>query len=173
MLNTNGLSASPLSLKSYSKDIPPGWRPRAYPLKEYVEALKVWQKLATLPEEKWGAAIMSRLDGQALKLAQSLSFPCYDPETNANIRVHGVDALSLPWLPPGRTPQGVEYPRQGSGIKLLIDKFEEHYGLDDQDKAWTAIDRFFSFRQSNSMDFQTYHWEWQHLYDEAETQGGL
>ena len=45
--------------------------------------------------------------------------------------------------------------------------------MDDQDKAWTAIDRFFSFRQSNSMDFQTYHWEWQHLYDEAETQGGL
>ena len=156
MLNNNGLSASPLSLKSYSKDIPPGWRPRAYPLKEYVEALKVWVKLTTLSEDKYGAAVMSRLDGQALKLAQNLSIRRYDPETNAVETKVGVDALSLPWLPPGRTPQGVEYPRQESGIKLLIDKFEEHYGLDDQDKAWTAIDRFFSFRQSNSMDFQTY-----------------
>ena len=156
MLNSHGITASPLSLKSYSKDIPPGWRPRSYPLKEYIEALKVWTKLATLPEEKWGAAIMSRLDGQALKLAQSLTFPRYDPENNMNYRPTGIDALSLPWLPPGRTPQGVEYPAQDSGAKHLINKFEEHYGLDDQDKAWTTIDRFFSFRQSNSMDFQTY-----------------
>ena len=59
------------------------------------------------------------------------------------------------------------------GIRIFLDKLKNMYHLDDQDQAWTSIDRFFSFKQSTSMDFQTYVFEWQHLYDEAEKLGGL
>ena len=121
MLNTNGPTASPLNLKSFTKDIPPGWRPRAYPLKEYEENLKVWAKLTTLSEDKFGAAVMSRLDGQALKLAHSLTIPRYDPESNQVLTYTGVEALSLLKLPAGRTPQGVDYPEAGSGVRVFLD----------------------------------------------------
>ena len=95
MIMQTGSNATVLSLKSYSKDIPPGWRPRAYPLKEYEQQLKVWVRLTSLHEDKFGAAVMSRLDGQALKIAQDLQIVRYNTELEQNITLQGVDALSL------------------------------------------------------------------------------
>ena len=65
-------NTTPANLKQYTKDIPPGWRPRAYPLKEYRENLLIWSRLTKLDTDQAGAAIMSRLEGQALKRAKNL-----------------------------------------------------------------------------------------------------
>ena len=54
----------PLALKQYSKDVPPGWRPRAYPIREYKDALGVWGKLTRLEESQLGAALVSRLEAE-------------------------------------------------------------------------------------------------------------
>ena len=59
-------------LKQYTKDVPPGWRPYSYPLREYKDYLSVWSKLTKLDPEQIGAAIVSRLEGAALKYALNL-----------------------------------------------------------------------------------------------------
>ena len=47
-----------------------------------------------------------------------------------------------------------------------------HY-LDDQDLAWTSLDKFFSFQRPYDMDFVTYVVEWDRRFEEAEQHGGL
>ena len=74
-------ASQPLSLRQYSKDVPPGWRPRAYPIREYKEALGVWSKLTRLDEDQIGPAIMSRLEGGALRVAHALTIQRIDPGT--------------------------------------------------------------------------------------------
>ena len=84
MLMQTGAPGAVVSLKSYSKDIPPGWKPRAYPIKEYEQNIKIWARLTTLDSTKWGAAVMSRLDGQALKVAQDMHVTRYDTDLEVN-----------------------------------------------------------------------------------------
>eukprot|EP00959_Pyramimonas_sp_CCMP1952_P290702 6080804-Pyramimonas_sp.AAC.1 len=55
-------ASSHLGLRQYTKDVPPGWRPRAYPIKEYKECLAIWGRLTKLDQEHIGPAIMSRLE---------------------------------------------------------------------------------------------------------------
>ena len=140
MLMQTGSNATAINLKSYTKDIPPGWRPRAYPLKEYQQALTIWVRLTQLPEEKWGAAIMSRLDGQALKIAHDLQITRYNTELEQLVTLTGVEALSLPSRAAGTSTAGVNYGPDDLGLKVLINKLKEHYELDDQDLQWTSID---------------------------------
>ena len=51
----------------------------------------------------------------------------------------------------------------------------ELYFLDDQDRAWTSIDKFLMFgRDRNTqLDFPSYVVEWDRLFEEAETYDGL
>ena len=67
-MSTPGAGPS-LGIKQWTKDIPPGWRPFAYPLREYQEYLAVWSKLTKLEQAQLGPAIVSRLEGGALTAA--------------------------------------------------------------------------------------------------------
>ena len=68
---------------------------------------------------------------------------------------------------------GVEInPAQVSGISLLLDKLTDVYALDDKEKAWTSLDKFFNLYQGNK-DFQTYLVEFNRLFEEAERHGNL
>ena len=69
--------------------------------------------------------------------------------------------------PGGVTATGIQYPACRSGVEELLDQLFEAYHLDDQDLAWTSIDRFF-YKQTHDMDFQEYLHEWESHYDEAE-----
>ena len=87
-------ASSPLALRQYTKDVPPGWRPRAYPIKEYKTALDVWARLSRLEPEQLGPAIMSRLEGGALKLAEGLTVHRRQPD-GSTATYRGVEAVSL------------------------------------------------------------------------------
>ena len=104
---------------------------------------------------------MSRLEGNALKRAKTLKVTRLNLDTLQEEVFEGVEAVLLPNRPAGVTAQGVQYPRCRSGIEELLDQLFEAYHLDDQDLAWTSIDRFFSFKQDHSMDFQDYLHEWE------------
>ena len=139
--------STPLSLKQYTKDIPPGWRPRSYPIREYREALEIWSRLTRLEQDQLGAAVMSRLEGPALRAAQDLRIQRLDGAGNV-VAHRGIEAVSLPRVAAQYDGRGQEVvPVQHSGIKVLQDRLFEMYGLDDQDLAWTSLDRFFTFRQ--------------------------
>ena len=76
-----GLQGNALGLRQYTKDVPPGWNPGSYPITEYFELLKVWFRLTRLEEEQIAAAIMSRLQGRALRLTHPKSITQLDPNT--------------------------------------------------------------------------------------------
>ena len=75
-------TTTPANLKQYNKDTPPGWRSRSYPLKEYRENLLIWARLTKLTQDQAGAAIMSRLEGNALKRAKTLKITRINVETS-------------------------------------------------------------------------------------------
>ena len=123
-------------LKQYTKDIPPGWRPYSYPLREYTDLLSIWGKLTALEESRLGPAIVSRLEGNALKIA--IAFVVHRRQADGTfVEFRGADAISL-------VRQDAEFdvntgleinPVQPSGVNLLLDKLADVYALDDQDKA--------------------------------------
>ena len=85
---------STLGLKQYNKDTPPGWKPRSYPFREYTESLAIWLKMTRLDEDQIGPAIMSRLEGGALKLAKKLTIQRINA-AGVTETYRGVDAVSL------------------------------------------------------------------------------
>ena len=103
-------TSTPATLKQYNKDQPPGWRPRAYPLREYKENLLIWSRLTRLTEQQAGAAVMSRLEGNALKRAKTLKVTRLNLDTLQEEVFEGVEAVLLSRRPGGITAQGVNYP---------------------------------------------------------------
>eukprot|EP00959_Pyramimonas_sp_CCMP1952_P461176 9481165-Pyramimonas_sp.AAC.1 len=98
-----------------------------------------------------------------------------DPDTRAQMTHEGIEAVSLDAQdaivdPATGTQIAPPYP---SGVKMLIAKLTELYYLDDQDLAWTSLDKFFCFTKPYDMDFSTCVVEWEKLYSEAEKHGGL
>ena len=116
---------------------------------------------------------MSRLEGNALKRAKTLKVTRLNLDTLIEETFEGVEAVLLTRRPGGQTANGIPYPACRSGVEELLDQLFEAYHLDDQDLAWSSIDRFFSFKQTHDMDFQEYLHEWESHYDEAERYGGL
>eukprot|EP00959_Pyramimonas_sp_CCMP1952_P352246 7380418-Pyramimonas_sp.AAC.1 len=167
-------ATSQLGLRQYTKDVPPGWRPRAYPIKECKEYLAIWGRLTKLDQEQIGPAIMSRLEGGALRIASGLTIQRPDPLTLVQTTYEGIEAASLDAQAAINDQAGNSVaPAYPSGVKVLIAKLTELYYLDDQDFAWTSLDRFFCFVKPYDMDFSTYVVEWERLYSEAEKHGGL
>ena len=153
-----------LGLKQYTKDIPPGWGPRMYPIVEYVELLKVWSKLTRLDEDQIPAAIMSRLVGKALRTAHRYSVSRLDALTNVLTTHKGIDALSLPAVTAITDRHGgVLQEAQPSGIAAFLKELQSQHALDEQDKSWMSLDRFFNFSHKQE-DFISYQQEWHRLF---------
>ncbi len=136
-------SSAPLGLKAYTKDTPPGWRPHSYPISEHRDLLMIWCKLTRLDPDQVGAAIMSRLEGSAHRLARQLSIVRQEVDAGGNavtVTYRGIDAVSLLKSDAVTDPQtGMEIiPSYNSGAKILIDKLLSLNHLDDQDKAWVS-----------------------------------
>eukprot|EP00959_Pyramimonas_sp_CCMP1952_P051441 1074767-Pyramimonas_sp.AAC.1 len=118
---------------------------------------------------------MSRLEGGALRIGIGLTIQRPDPDTLVQTTYEGIEAISLDAQdaivdPATGTQIAPPYP---SGIKMLTAKLTELYHLDDQDLAWTSLDKLFCFTKPYDMDFFTYVVEWERLYSEAEKHGGL
>ncbi len=165
-------SAAPLGLKAYTKDTPPGWRPHSYPISEYRDLLMIWCKLTRLDPEQVGAAIMSRLEGSAHRLARQLAIVRQEMDAGGNViavTYRGIDAVSLLKLDAVIDPgSGAELiPGYDSGAKVLIDKLLSLNHLDDQDRAWVSLDQFLGFRRPSGMTFIEYLTEWDRLYEDA------
>ena len=169
------MSSTPLALRQFTKDVPPGWRPRAYPIREYKEFLEVWSRLTRLDADQLGAAMVSRLEGGALRIAHGLTTSRYDPLDGVTKDYKGLAAISLPaqLAVYDQHTGAVIAPDYGSGIKSLLDKLLELYYLDDQDLAWTSLCKFFQFERRYDMDFGTYVIEWDRLFNDAEAHSGL
>ena len=166
-----------LPLQSFTKDVPPGWRPYSYPLPRYRDLLHVWMKLTKLDSDQIGAAMISRLGGTAYDLAMSLQVTrreihngTVQDRTYVGVEAACLDSADAVMHPTTGAQVAPAYP---PGCKMLLDHlFSMHY-LDDQDRAWVSLDAFFSFRQGTNQDFLEYTQEWDRLLKEATDYGGL
>jgi len=106
-----------------------------------------------------------------LKLALALRITRYDAGMPAPHVHHyvGIDAVALPACDEEQDPHtgAVLQPADQSGAQQLILSLARAYYLDDQDVAWTSLDKFFNCRQGEHQDFSTYVLEWQRMFDEA------
>jgi hypothetical protein len=174
MTSHEGLTGNSLGLRRYTKDVPPGWNPGAYPITEYFELLKVWVRLTKLDEEQIGAAVMSRLQGRALRLAHAKKITRLDPLSNLPRNYTGVEALILPESEGQYDVHGnVTVPGQSSGLRQFLDDLTFNFEVEDQDMSWIVIDRFFTYKRSHDEDFLSYSIEWNRRFGEAEDKGGL
>ena len=168
---------STMPLQQYSREVPPGWKPYSYPIVRYRQLLEVWIRLTKLDPEQIGPAILSRLGGAAWTLGHSLTIVRQEVHNGALVErtYKGVEAVCLPAVDATMHPTtGAQLtPSYASGAKSLIDQlFAVHY-LDNQDRAWIALDQFFSYRPAAGADFLSYCQEWERLKEEACQYGGL
>ena len=108
----------------------------------------IWGKLTRLDADQIGPAIMSRLDGGALRLALAMRIVRYD-EFGIAHTFKGTDAVSLLESTVVMDPNtgAVIVPAYEAGARILMQQLSAAYYLDDQDRAWTSSDHFFKFRQ--------------------------
>lgn len=93
MRTSSGSSGIPLD--EYRKDVPPGWQPgdAKYPLKQFLERVKMWYRLYDGPDEAVGPLLAGRLRGRAQQLAMNLRLP--DPHGHVDVGDAALVCLSV------------------------------------------------------------------------------
>ena len=169
-------SFTQLGLKQYTKDVPPGFRPGAYPVSEWYELLKVWSVLTVHKgkDAEMGAAIYSRLELGALDLARRLVIPMYNSTDGLIHQVTGIEACQLPAQDavPHPTTGAVFFEAQASGAAQLIQAIVNEYKTEDQDKAWMALQSFFEHTGDHKR-FLEYDAQFWSRFDKAREHAGL
>ena len=82
-------------LSEYRKDVPPGWAPGSpdYPLRLYLDRVRVWYRKYDGPDETVGPLLAGRLVGGAQRIALSLRLP--DPTGNRDVGDAALVRLSV------------------------------------------------------------------------------
>jgi hypothetical protein len=158
-------------LQEYRRDIPPGWMPGnpSYTLKEYLEKLRLWYRIAGVEDEMIGPLIAGRLYGRASKLAMALRVP--RPDGSVDIGDAALVLLAVDEVHDPTTGQLIQ-PHIPSGVQFLINALRQAFDQQDQDLATQALDKFFSLTRSK-MSLAEYSVEFEARFDEAHDRAGL
>ena len=160
-----------LPLEQFNVSTPPGWKPHTtnYPLRRYLERLRLWYRLTNLLPEQLGPAVASRLQGRPYDLANALRFTLPDGRT-----IVGDEALAYPGADPQVDPNtgAILTPAVANGLQALLRILTAAYGADADQTAVSTLDRFFSLRR-NRLSLLEYLNEHDYLYGEAVAIGGL
>ena len=93
---------SNIPLPQYTKSVPPGWDPsiQTFPLRSYIDRLKLWTRTTVLRSEQMGPAVAGRLVGRPFDVAMQLTV---DISTRPDMAAYsgkevlqGDDALAFP-----------------------------------------------------------------------------
>ena len=158
-------------LEEYRKDIPPGWEPglATYPLKLYLERLKVWYRLFEGTDEQVGPLVAGRLRGRAQTIALNLRLP--DPLGNIDVGDAALVRLSVDEV---RDPGSGQILQAAipSGVQALLNALRQAFGDAEQLQATKALEQFFELRRGRTT-LQEWSVDWQLNYEEAVTHAGL
>ena len=63
-----------LPLDEYTRSCPPGWKPHMtnYPLRTFIEKLRLWKRQTELDEAVQGPVVVGRLKGAAYRIAMKI-----------------------------------------------------------------------------------------------------
>ena len=175
MAASDGQHDSGTPLDQFTKSMPPGWRPNVvrYPLRRYIQLLRLWWRQTDLPETSAGPAMAGRLRGTAFQLAMNLSADRLDINTGNRRRMTGDELLSQqahdPWSHP--TTQ-VLHPEEPAGATILMNALQTEYGVQDQDMSIAALDAFFG-HQRGSFAMNDFLSMWKMTFEEANVMADL
>ena len=170
-MQSGGTGGGGVPLEEYRKDIPPGWEPglMSYPLKLYLERLKVWYRLFEGADEQVGPLVAGRLRGRAQTIALYLRLP--DPLGNIDVGDAALVRLSVDEV---RDPSSGQIIQAAipSGVQALLNALRQAFGDAEQLQATKALEQFFELRRGRTT-LQEWSVDWQLKYEEAVTHAGL
>ena len=137
-----------------------------YPLKLYLEKLKLWYRVYDGPDEAVGPLIAGRSSGQAQKLATSLKLP--RPDGNFDYGDAALVRLSVDEVRDPTDPNIILQHHVPSGVQALAHALREAFGQTDQELTTSSLDAFFNLKRGR-MSLQEYTAEWELRYEEAQT----
>lgn len=154
-----------IPLQEYRRDVPPGWAPGnpSYQLREYLEKLRLWYRVANVDDEMIGPLVAGRLYGRAAKIAMALRVPRPDGTMDVGDAVEGVVDPMTGQIIQQHVPSGMQY---------LVNALRNAFGEQDQDLATQSLERFFSL-QRGKMSLAEYNVEFETRFDEAHGRAGL
>ena len=116
-----------IPLDEYRRDVPPGWSAgnMDYPLKLYLERVKMWYRIYEGPDESVGPLLAGRLRGRAQQIALTLRLP--DPHGGVDIGDGALVRLSVDEV---RDPVNGQVIQQAipSGVQALLAALRAAFG---------------------------------------------
>eukprot|EP00435_Cladocopium_sp_Y103_P059971 s1483_g21.t1 len=171
MASTASTSSGGIPLDEYWRDVPPGWCPGSldYPLKLYMERVKMWYRIYEGLDESVGPSLAGRLRGRAQQIALTLRWP--DPHGGVDIGDSALIRLSVDEVRDPTTGQIIQQAIP-SGVQALLAALRAAFGEADQLRATRAMEVFFEFKRGR-MALPEWSVQWQLNLDEAITHSGL
>ena len=166
---------SGLPLNQFSRNVPPGWRPGnpKYPLKLYLQLLRLWWRQTELTEAAAGPTMCGRLRGNAFQMALKIVEERLDLNIGATRPMTGDELLAQPshdaWTNP---TTGTVFDGAPAGATVLMNRLVQEYGMHVQDQNVAALEAFFTFERG-SLTLSDYLTVWTLLFDDACVQTGL
>ena len=169
---TSTPATSGIPLQEYRKDVPPGWIPGMadYPLRLYLERVKMWYRLYDGPDETVGPLIAGRLGGRAQKIALSLRL--VDPHGNYDVGDAALVRLSVDEVRDPMNPNVILQHHIPSGVQALFNALKDAFGEGEQLRATQSLENFFDFRRGR-LSLAEYTAEWNMRLEEAISHAGL
>ena len=166
-----GPAGGGIPLEEYRREVPPGWSPNdpSYPLKLFLERLKMWYRLYDGPDEAVGPLVAGRLRGRAQQIAMNLRLP--DPTGHVDVGDAALVRLSVDEVRDPTTGQVVQQ-MIPSGVQALLNELRSAFGEAEQLQATKALETFFEFRRGR-LSLQEWSVQWQINLEEAITHAGL
>ena len=169
---SSGTNTGGVPLEEYRREIPPGWDPSmaaSYPLKTYLERVKVWYRLWDGPDESVGPLLAGRLRGRAQAIAMNLRLPT--PHGGMDIGDAALIRLPVDRVEDPATGEVIQHPIP-SGAQALLSALRAAFGEAEQLLATKALETFFEFRRGR-LTLPEWSVQWQLNYEEAVTHAGL
>ena len=170
----SGGAGGGIPLDTFNKNTPPGWRPgnAKYPLRRYIQLLRLWWRQTELPEHAAGPAMAGRLRGAAFQLAMKMKMDRLDLAAGNRREMEGDELLARPSHPEWQDANGVQHQAEPAGASLLMDLLVREFEVQDQDMSIVALSSFFSLNRGHlpMNDFLTM---FRLCFEEAQDRGGL
>ena len=147
---SGGLGDGPggLPLDQYTKTCPPGWRlgVRNYPIKRYIDLLKLWYHLTDFTSAQCGPAAAGRLIGRPFALVtEGMSVTKQDGAV-----LRGEVALAHGGEPASQTAAATP-----NALNALMAILRTKYGTEAQDQQSVDIDDFLDLKRGNTHYWST------------------
>ena len=139
-----------MPLMQFTTSCPPGREPHIthYPLRLYLEKIRLWWRLTDLRSDQIGPAVAGRLAGCPFNIAMAVQVP----DANGNI-LTGDTALSYEGSPADEV-NGI--PHTDIGLRVLLRALQRAYGAEDQAVHTSVMDQFEALRRTSQMTLLEY-----------------